>query len=79
MISAETLRGLIAKAADTSDGDDVATRRLLAAGLGTIVTMCPHAGEDASIARPTAEDGLGDTCALGGQLTPACEDCLLSR
>jgi hypothetical protein len=74
MISTETLRCIIAKAADPSDGDDVATRRLLADEFGATITMCPHAGEGASIA---AADDASEVCALGGQITPACQDCLL--
>jgi hypothetical protein len=73
MISAGMLCSVITRAADASDRDDVATRRLLANVLGTIATTCPRAGEGTS----TAEDG--DACALGGRLTVDCRDCVLSR
>jgi hypothetical protein len=80
MISSGRLRDLIARAADASDGDDVATRRLLANELGALVTACPHAGDGRSTADELiGADGAADLCALGGHVTPACHDCLLSR
>jgi hypothetical protein len=78
MITPDTLRGVFIKAADPGDGDDIATRRLLAAELGIIVSTCPHAGEGASTAAQLKEARSADECVLGGPLTPACRECLLS-
>jgi hypothetical protein len=83
MTAPESLRGIIADAADPADRDDVATRRILVTELGIVLAMCPSPAEwgwsIAAQSTANQEDRAPDLCALGRPLTPACRGCLLSR
>ena len=81
MLTPENLRGVITDAADPSDGDDVATRKLLVAELGTVLARCPSTDEDDSMTAEPTPDGAcrsPSSCAVGRRIVPACQSCLLA-
>jgi hypothetical protein len=81
MTGSERLHGIIARAADPNDQDDVAARRTLVAELRLVLAMCPSVEGGGPIAAGPItgeESGAPNLCTLGKRLTPACQECLLA-